>query len=80
MCQDQGKSQKWRSVSFKSRAELSSKIELSSVLSEKFYVQIELRSRSALSTKQGMKISQDLRLKAGNTGLHWVTLGSAWCH
>ena len=27
-----------------------------------------------------MKISQDLRLKAGNTGLHWVTLGSAWCH
>ena len=27
-----------------------------------------------------MKISQDLRLKAGNTGLHSVTLGSTWCH
>ena len=27
-----------------------------------------------------MKISQDLRLKAGNTGLHWVTLGLSWNH
>ena len=52
MCQDQGKFQKWRSVSFKSRAELSSKIELSSVLSEIFYVRIELSSRSALSAEK----------------------------
>ena len=36
--------------------------------------------RYLLMCKQGMKISQDLRLKAGNTGLHWVTLGSTWCH
>ena len=29
-----------------------------------------------LLNKQGMKISQDLRLKAGNTGLHLVQLGA----